>query len=99
MLAELTSRQVAEWLAYDSIEPLYGGARDDERWGTVVATMMNLAGVKRADRKGWRWQDVFPPPTPPEAERPAPRPARKPQSARSMRAIFAAWAGVKPKRT
>ncbi|MHA1289620.1 MAG: phage tail assembly protein T [Candidatus Thorarchaeota archaeon] len=39
---ELTSEQVGEWMAYDSIDPI-GKYRDDYGWAKVCSVMYNLA--------------------------------------------------------
>ena len=39
-LNEVSSAQLAEWEAFDRIEP-GGNAHDDERWGMVLSMMLN----------------------------------------------------------
>jgi hypothetical protein len=41
MLAEMTSREFGEWMAFYSLEP-FGPMREDLRAGTIAATMVNL---------------------------------------------------------
>jgi len=41
LLDELTSEQVGEWMAYDSIDPI-GKHRDDYGWAMVCSVMYNL---------------------------------------------------------
>jgi hypothetical protein len=43
----LSSQELAEWMAYWSIEP-FGAARDDYRAGLLAATVANCAGSKKA---------------------------------------------------
>jgi len=43
----LSSQELAEWMAYYSIEP-FGATRDDYRAGLLAATVANCAGSKRA---------------------------------------------------
>lgn len=40
MLAELTSAQFAEWMAYSRLEP-WGEERDDLRMGIIASTIAN----------------------------------------------------------
>ena len=42
----LSSQELAEWMAYYSIEP-FGPAREDYRAGLIAATVANCAGSKK----------------------------------------------------
>lgn len=57
LLAELTSRQVAEWLAYAQVEP-WGEDRADLRAGIVAATVANA--FRRQDSRAFTPQDFMP---------------------------------------
>jgi hypothetical protein len=48
MLAELDCVELAEWMAYDSLDP-FGGVRGDVQAGVVAAAVMNAAGGKGRD--------------------------------------------------
>ena len=43
MLERMTSRQLAEWMAYDRLEP-FGELRADYRNGLLIATMLRIMG-------------------------------------------------------
>lgn len=57
MLAEMTSEQVAEWMAFFRLEP-WGAHEDDRRTATIAATIANAAPGKK--RKAWRPDDFMP---------------------------------------
>ena len=57
MLAEITSTQFAEWMAYSRLEP-WGEERDDLRMGIVASTVANVNRAK--DRKPYKPQDFMP---------------------------------------
>lgn len=46
MLAEMTSTQVAEWMAFFQLEP-WGAHEEDRRTATVAATVANTVPRKR----------------------------------------------------
>ena len=50
-MAQLDSRQLADWYAYLQIEPI-GEMRGDFRAGMICATVANYAGRQRADDAG-----------------------------------------------
>lgn len=55
----MDAREFAEWIAYDNIEPLPGGNREDQRAGTIVSAIVNKDKPKRA--RAHIWSDFFPP--------------------------------------
>lgn len=55
----MDAREFAEWLAYDNIEPLPGGNRDDQRAGVIASAIAN-AGKKKGS-KPVQWDDFLPP--------------------------------------
>jgi hypothetical protein len=57
MLAEMTSPQFAEWMAYSRLEP-WGEERDDLRMGIVASTVANVNRSK--DRKPYKPTDFMP---------------------------------------
>lgn len=57
MLAEMTSAQFAEWMAYSRLEP-WGEERDDLRTGIVASTMANINRGK--SRKPYKPTDFMP---------------------------------------
>lgn len=57
MLAEMTSSQFAEWLAFARVEP-FGEARADLRAGIVASTIANIHKAK--GRKPYSPQDFMP---------------------------------------
>ena len=54
----MDAQEFAEWIAYDQIEP-FGGNRDDQRIGTIIAAIVNQ-GKKKGSRASI-WSDFFPP--------------------------------------
>lgn len=57
MLAEMTSSQVAEWMAFYRLEP-WGAHEEDRRTATIAATIANTSPGKK--RKAWRPDDFMP---------------------------------------
>lgn len=57
MLAEISSVQFAEWMAYSLLEP-WGEGRDDLRAGIVASTVANANRGKNA--KPFKPQDFMP---------------------------------------
>ena len=57
MLAEITSVQFAEWMAYSRLEP-WGEERDDLRMGIVASTVANVNRPK--DKKPYKPTDFMP---------------------------------------
>ncbi len=57
MLAEMTSQQFAEWLAYSRLEP-WGEERADLRMGIVAQTIANANRGK--NQKPYKPQDFMP---------------------------------------
>ena len=57
MLAEVSSRVVAEWQAFYGLEP-WGPQREDQRAGTIAATVFN---VNRGKARALSAADFFPP--------------------------------------
>ena len=55
----ITSTEFAEWRAYDEIEPLSSGRRENIFYGTIVATLYNVQRKKRSDTV-FHWHDFFP---------------------------------------
>jgi hypothetical protein len=47
LLGEMDSREISEWMAYESVEP-FGPWRDDVRAGVVAATVANVNRAKGA---------------------------------------------------
>ena len=60
-VAELQSRmdasEFAEWVAYAKIEP-FGEIRNDQRFGVLAATMVNL--YRKRSQTALTWRDFFP---------------------------------------
>lgn len=56
MLAEMTSLEFGEWMAFYTLEP-FGPLREDLRAGTVAATLVNLK--KRKDASAYLPSDFF----------------------------------------
>jgi len=52
----ISSSEFTEWIAYSEIEP-FGSIRDDQHFGTVVATIYNVNRGKH--KKAIQWNDVF----------------------------------------
>lgn len=55
LLKECDAKELADWMAYDMLDP-FGGLRDDLRHGQLVATMVNLQvpkGGKTVDVKDY----------------------------------------------
>ncbi len=57
MLAEMTSQQFAEWMAYSRLEP-WGEERGDLRMGIVASTIANVNRPK--GKKPFKPQDFMP---------------------------------------
>lgn len=57
MLAEITSVQFAEWMAYSRLEP-WGQDRDDLRMGIVASTIANVNRGK--NQKPFKPDDFIP---------------------------------------
>jgi hypothetical protein len=57
MLAEMTSLQFAEWMAYSRLEP-WGEEREDLRAGIVASTIANVN--LRKGKKPFKPQDFMP---------------------------------------
>lgn len=57
MLAEITSVQFAEWMAYSRLEP-WGEERDDLRMGIVASVIANSNRAK--ERKPFKPTDFMP---------------------------------------
>jgi hypothetical protein len=57
MLAEMTSSQLSEWMAYSKVEP-FGEDRDDLRMGIVASTVANANRGK--GKKPFKPQDFMP---------------------------------------
>lgn len=55
----MNAREFAEWIAYDQIEPLPGGNREDQRAGVIASAIVNQH--KKRGHKGVNWSDFFPP--------------------------------------
>jgi hypothetical protein len=70
MLAEITSTQFAEWMAYSKIEP-WGQDRDDLRMGIIASTIANVNRGKNG--KPLNPQDFIPDFEPEDEERAAER--------------------------
>lgn len=49
MLAEITSEQLAEWMAFFRLEP-WGAHEDDRRMATVAATVANTIPRKKGSK-------------------------------------------------
>lgn len=52
----MSSTEFTEWQAFAEIEP-FGSIRDDQHFGTVVATLANIYRKKGAKRI--QWNDIF----------------------------------------
>lgn len=65
----LTSRQVAEWQAFLSLEPR-GDVRQDIRMARLCQAVMAAAGQENARMEPWllEWGEPPPPPTPEEVQ-------------------------------
>jgi hypothetical protein len=57
-LASLNARQIAEWIAYDQLEPIDPEGRADWRAAMLAATVANYSG--RAGKKGRKISDFMP---------------------------------------
>lgn len=57
MLAEMTSVQFAEWMAYSKLEP-WGEERDDLRMGIIASTIANVNRGK--GQKAFKPDDFMP---------------------------------------
>lgn len=57
MLAEMTSAQLSEWMAFAQLEP-WGEERADLRAGIIASTMAN--SMKGAKGKAFKPQDFMP---------------------------------------
>jgi hypothetical protein len=57
LLAELTSPQIAEWMAYFQLEP-FGERRADLRAGIIASTVANAHRAK--DSRPYKPQDFMP---------------------------------------
>lgn len=55
----ISADEFAEWVAYSTIEP-FGPRREDQRIGTLAATMANLHRDKKKRSKAYKWLDFFP---------------------------------------
>ena len=67
LLAEMDSRELTEWMAYDVVEP-FGDGRGDVQAGVVASTIANIHRAKSA--RPYRPTDFVPrfgEPPPPEA--------------------------------
>lgn len=58
VLAEHSSRELTEWMAFERAYGLLGPVRDDQRAGLVAATVVNT--TPRKDQRQWSWQDFWP---------------------------------------
>lgn len=59
LLARISSRELAEWMAYYRIEP-WGEERDDLRAGIVASTVANTARDPRKRPRPFRPRDFMP---------------------------------------
>lgn len=53
----MSAREFAEWIAYSRIQP-FGEARNDERFGTIAASIVNV--YRKKGRKPLDWRTFFP---------------------------------------
>jgi hypothetical protein len=87
LLAKLTSRQVSEWWAYDTLEP-FGERVDWLRMGVLAATIVNCTPRKKGS-KAAKPEDFIPP------EVRTPKVGHK-QSVNDMKSLLMAMAKPKP---
>jgi len=59
LLASLSSRQLAEWLAFAALEP-FGPHREDQRAGVIAAAVLNSRFGRKAGDKTFKPDDLFP---------------------------------------
>lgn len=59
MLAEMSSAQLAEWMAYEKLEP-WGESRADLRAGIIASTFANIFRNKEKQRKPYNITDFMP---------------------------------------
>jgi hypothetical protein len=87
LLDEMPSSELAEWMAFASIEP-FGGAVDDLRAGLAPAVALNLNRTKDADPISpmtfFPWAD--------KAAAPEPEPETPEQISEKLRALLTAKA-------
>lgn len=65
----LTSQDITEWMAYESLEP-FGEARMDLRIGTLISMFYNANRDSKQDPAGKVWFDFLPNVNAPQQDRP-----------------------------
>ena len=59
LLARLSSRQISEWMAYDSLDP-FGEERADLRFGMLMALLANINRDPKARKEPYTAEEFMP---------------------------------------
>lgn len=60
MLAEISAKELTEWMAFDTVEP-FGGLQDEYRTGMIASTVANTTRDEKKKKEPFTPQDFMRP--------------------------------------
>lgn len=94
LLRDLTSSQIAEWIAYSELEP-FGAAELRKICGEICACISNFSGFEKENKTPFTGEDFFPDPI---KEREETKESGNKQTVEEMKTVLLGIAAASKKR-